>query len=63
MKWKKMERGKKEQEASVRLKNRLSTSEAVKQLGLQAVVVNFPAQKEIFNVEFSPTSLTPPPEA
>lgn len=57
------EGGKKEQEASVRLKNRLSRSKTVKQLGLQAVVVNLPAQKEIFNVKFSPTSLTPPPEA
>lgn len=64
MKWEKMEAGKKEQEVSARLKTRLSMSETVQQPGPLAVVVNLPTQKETFcNMEFSPTSLTPSPEA
>lgn len=40
--------GKKKQEASVRLKNRLSMSERLKHLKQQAVVVNFQQRRRHF---------------
>lgn len=55
--------GKKEQEASLRLKNRLSMSERLKHLEQQAIAVNFQhRRRHFFNVEFSSTSLTRLPE-